>query len=291
VNPDAIATSRTGEPFEGVISRRDVVDRINAHPLGDEPTEQRDRFARLALGDRGTRASLDEVGITFDGDGGTVFYFHGGGYAFGSPRTHERIGRAFAQRTGFQVVVPKYPLAPEHCWPAQLEAALVATQSVEGPIVLAGDSAGGHLALVTALELGRLGKQVAGLVLFSPNTDRSGMSMTRERNNPSDPMVDDDEDLALARQCFEGMPKNHRHVSPLLDELSLLPPVHIEVGEGEVLLGDSLLLAERARASGCNVNLHVDPEGLHMGQLWAPWWPVASKSLDRAAAFAVNAVD
>ena len=286
-NPPSRSDRQTSEPFEGTISRQDVVDRINAHPLGDEPDEQRERFARLVLGDRAE--SVDDAEVTFDGDGGTIVYFHGGGCAFGSPRTHERIGRALARRTGRRVVLPRYPLAPEHCWPAQLQAAMDATVRVQGPLVLAGDSAGGHLALVTALELARVGERVAGLVLFSPNTDRTGISTTRERNDPGDPMVDDAEDQALARQCFEGLPMDHRQVSPLLDDLALLPPVHLEVGAGEVLLGDSLLLADRARASGCDADLHVDPEGLHMGQLWEPWWPAASTSLDRAAVFVLGA--
>ncbi len=216
---------------------------------------------------------------------GTIVYLHGGGYAFGSPRTHERIAHGLAERTGLKVLLPAYPLAPEHPWPAQLDTVLEAVRTIRGPIVLAGDSAGGHLALVVALELARHGTRVAGLVLFSPNTDRSGLSTTRQTNDRLDPMVDDAGDHDLAKQAFRDLPSEHPHASPVLDDLTLLPPTYLEVGAEEVLLGDSLLLAERARSAGIDITLHVEPDGLHMGQLWAPWWPVATASLDRAAAF------
>lgn len=275
--------------FTGPVSRDHIVERIREHPLGDEAAKQRTRFARLVLGD-GADASRDDGGdVTFDGQDGTIVYFHGGGYAFGSPRTHARIGRGLAERVGLRVVLPMYPLAPEHCWPAQLDAALAAVRAIPGPVVLAGDSAGGHLALVTSLELARRGRSVAGLMLFSPNTDRSGLSTTRVRNDPLDPMVDDAGDRRLARQCFGDLAVDNCQVSPVLDDLESLPPIYLEAGTDEVLVGDSLALARRAQDAGCAVTLHVEPDGLHMGQLWAPWWPPAAASLDRAATFA-NAV-
>lgn len=276
--------------FAGPVSRDRIVDRIREHPLGYDAATQRTLFARLVLGARADALRDDGADVTFGGDDGTIVYFHGGGYAFGSPLTHARIGRGLAERVGLRVMLPNYPLAPEHCWPAQLDAALDAVRDIPGPVVLAGDSAGGHLALVTALELARQGRRVAGLMLFSPNTDRSGLSTTRMRNDPLDPMVDDAGDQRLARQCFGDLAVDDRQVSPVLDDLDLLPPIHLETGADEVLLGDSLVLAERARAAHCAVTLHVDPDGLHMGQLWAPWWAPAAASLDRAATFAAAVV-
>ena len=275
-------------PFQGPIGRDAIVARIKSHPLGDDATSQRKAFEELVLGSQTAKALRDTAAesIRMHGRGnGTIVYLHGGGYAFGSPRTHERIARGLAERTGLSTLLPAYPLAPEHPWPAQLDAVLQAVQSMRKTIVLAGDSAGAHLALVTALELARLGMPVAGLVLFSPNTDRSGLSTTRTTNDPLDPMVDDAADRDLAKRAFQDLPAEHPHASPVLDDLTLLPPTYLEVGVEEVLLGDSVLLAERARSAGINVTLHVEPDGLHMGQLWAPWWPVAAASLDRAAAF------
>lgn len=278
-------------PFTTPTGRAQIVAHIRRHPLGREPQEQRANFVRLTLGTANGSAQPARQSIALGGAGtrGTLVYFHGGGYSFGSPQTHERIGRALAQRSGLRVVLPAYPLAPEARWPAQLDAAVVAVRrearAHDAPVLLAGDSAGGHLALVTALALARVGKPVAGLLLFSPNTDRSGLSRTRERNDALDPMVDDAGDRALAQRCFGALPVLHPQVSPLLDDMSLLPPLYIEVGAQEVLLDDSRLLARRARQAGRPVTLHVVPNGLHMGQLWTPWWPQANASLDRAADF------
>jgi acetyl esterase/lipase len=140
------------------------------------------------------------------------------------------------------------------------------------------------LALVAALALARAGRPAAGLMLFSPNTDRSGLSGTRRTNEGRDPMVDDAGDRRLARLCFGDMPGDHPEVSPVLDDLSLLPRTHIEVGAGEVLLGDARALHARARKAGTKVTLHEAESLLHMGQLWAPAWPEARASLDRAMA-------
>lgn len=282
------------EPFLGPVGREQIVSRIRDHPLGDQPSEQRTNFASLVLGGRPEAGRYAAYPVAFDGTGGAIIYFHGGGYVFGSPLTHARIGQTLARLTGLRVVLPDYPLASEHRWPAQLDAAMTAVLNIgrdlSGPILLAGDSAGGHLALVSALELARRGMRVAGLILFSPNTDRSGLSATRTRNNARDPLVDDAGDRRLARQCFGDMPDDDHQVSPLLDDLTLLPPLYVEAGLEEVLLDDSTLLARRARAGGCAVTLHVEPDGLHMGQIWAPWWPIATASLERSAIFARTVV-
>lgn len=273
-------------PFVGSVERDAIVARIETHPIEGQPDAQRKAFAKLVLGDA---AGAGENGpLRINGDGGTIVYLHGGGYVFGSPQTHARIGRTLAEATGLGVILPAYPLAPEHKWPTQLEAAMAAVAEAPEPVVLAGDSAGGHLALVTALELTRHGGNVAGLILFSPNTDRTGLSTTRAQNDPSDPMVEDKGDRELARQCFGNRPADDPEVSPILARLDLLPPLHIEVGGGEVLLGDSLLLANKAREAGVSVSLHVEADGLHMMQLWAPWWKTAAASLDRAAIFALK---
>ena len=190
-----------------------------------------------------------------------------------------------ADASGLSVRLPAYPLAPEHRWPAQLEFALDLCGAAEGPLILSGDSAGGHLALATALALARRGTPVAGLILFSPNTDRSGLSDTRTRNDAQDPMVDDSGDRALAALAFGDRDPRDPELSPVLDDLSLLPPTYVEVGRDEVLLGDSLVLTERAEAAGASIRCRVEEDGLHMGQLWTPWWAGANASLQRAGTF------
>lgn len=277
----------------GRLTRDEVVARIDAHPLGREPSGMRPAFRRLVLGGGGRP------------DGGPlafrpvkpvpqrppIVWFHGGGYVFGGPDTHARIGAYLSEFHGFEVHLSRYRLAPEHVWPAQRDDALAVASDImasgAAPI-LAGDSAGGHLALVTALAMARAGTPAAALLLFSPNTDRSGLSATRNANAASDPMVDPDEDARLAALCFGDRDGADPEVSPLLDDLTRLPPTWIEAGAGEVLLDDARLLAERGRTAGADVSLTVTPGLLHMAQIWAPHWNAATASLDRAAAFALE---
>ncbi|WP_299814802.1 alpha/beta hydrolase [uncultured Jannaschia sp.] len=273
-------------PFEAEITRDDLLTRIAAHPMSDTPALQRPAFQRLMLGGAAVAPGMRHIRARRAG-GPRVIWFHGGGYVFGSPATHERIGVYLANRHGFDVTLPAYRLAPEHPWPAQLDDALAAIPE-DGKVVLAGDSAGGHLALVTALHLARAGRPPLGLLLFSPNTDRSGRSVTRTAMEAGDPMVGDAGDRALAEMCFGARPLTDPDVSPLLADLSGLSPTWIEVGTPEVLLDDSRLLHARAREVGVDAHLTVTHGMLHMGQVWTPWWAPARASLDRAAAFATG---
>ena len=276
------------------LDRAAIVARIAAHPLGREPAGMRSGFRRLVTGHAGP-AGDGPVAFRPDRPAPgrpSVLWLHGGGYVFGGPDTHARIGARLAARHGLEVHLPRYPLAPEHPWPAQRDHALALALSLadSGPApILAGDSAGGHLALVVALAMARAGTPARALLLASPNTDRTGASRTREANAATDPMVDPAEDDRLARLCLRDRPASDPEVSPLLDDLSRLPPTAIEVGAEEVLLDDARLLAERGRAAGGSVALAVTPGLLHMAQVWAGLWDAADASLDRLAAFALAA--
>lgn len=273
----------------GPTTRDEVLARIEEFPLGQGPGEMRENFRHLVLGtaagpDDATRCFRPETG---GGDLLPIVWFHGGGYVFGGPDTHAGIARYLSDAHGFVVYLPHYPLAPDHQWPAQLEAALASIPQGPAPI-LAGDSAGGHLALVTALALAREGTPAAGLLLFSPNTDRSGLSETRKVMDDDDPVVTDAGDAYLAKLCFGDRSASDPQVSPLLDDLSLLPPTWIEVGTPEVLLDDSRMLAARGKEVGADIHLTVTEGLLHMAQVWAPGWAEARDSLDRAAVFAAS---
>ncbi len=289
-------------PFSGRVSFGEVAERVRNADLGETPEAMRAGFARLVLGDGDARQSLPvgkaltlggvealRIAPPDDSTGGRcVVWFHGGGYVFGSPETHWRPAADLAARLGLPVVLPRYRLAPEHPWPAQRDDALAVVRALlDGgrTAALVGDSAGGHLALVAALALAREERPAAALALFSPNTDRTGLSDTREPNTPRDPMNDDAQDRRLARMAFGDRPDDDPEVSPLLADLALLPPAHVEVGTREVLLGDARLLAERGREAGAEVSLHVEEGAFHMWQLWTPWLPEAGASLERVATF------
>ncbi len=273
------------------MDRADILARIDAHPLGDDPAGMRAAFHALVCGAgpavaRASTVHAHDHGLTVTPDDPAqappVVWFHGGGFVFGSPETHLRAAIHLAEAHGLVVILPRYRLAPEHRWPAQLSDALAALPA-GCDVILAGDSAGGHLALVTALQVPA---RVRRLLLFSPNTDRTGLSRTRDAFDEDDPMVDDAGDRRLARMCFGAMPVEAPDVSPLLADLTRLPPTWIEVGTSEVLLDDSRLFHARARELGVDAQLTMTEGLLHMGQIWAPDWALACASLDRAAVFA-----
>jgi acetyl esterase/lipase len=86
---------------------------------------------------------------------GSILYLHGGAYCVGSPATHRALTSRLARVTGLPVFAADYRLAPEHPFPAALDDAIAAYRALraDGPVILMGDSAGGGLALATALAL------------------------------------------------------------------------------------------------------------------------------------------
>ena len=288
-------------PFSSPVDYDAVTARAATIDLGDDPAAMRAGFARLLLGDDPApddRPRVELGGVegrlsgahALDGAPGAVcVWFHGGGYVFGSPETHRRVADRFAQALECPVVTPRYRLAPEHRWPAQLDdaRAVVAALHERGhDVYLAGDSAGGHLAINTALAFAKTDTPVAGVALFSPNTDRSGLNATRAVNSPLDPIVDDAFDAHLAAMCFppEHWMPEHPEVSPARADLSRLPRTHIEVGGRELLRDDSVVFYASAKTAGAPITLHETPAAFHMWQVWVPWLAEGAESLERAAA-------
>ncbi len=257
----------------------------------------REGFTRLMLGDTPAVDTRPEVTLgevvcklsgadDLDDQVGPVWvWFHGGGYVFGSPETHVRLTGAFAKTSGAAVVSPRYRLAPEHPWPAQLEDGLAVVQALQAKgfdVSLGGDSAGGHLAINVALVLAKAGKPAMRLCLFSPNTDRSGLNATRAVRSDMDPIVDDTFDAKLGRMTFPGVPDDDPQQSPVLADLSLLPRTHIEVGERELLGDDAKVFYAFAKRAGVDITLHEEPNAFHMWQIWTPWLEAGTESIERA---------
>jgi acetyl esterase/lipase len=185
-----------------------------------------------------------------------VLYLHGGGFAVGSPATYRALATHLAAASGAEVHVLDYRLAPEHPFPAALDDALAAWRQLldrggdPARTAIAGDSAGGWLALATALRLRDKGDPLpAALGLISPWLDLA-------RDIP-------DGDAMLApswlRWCAAGFAAGADPASepfaPLAADLTGLPPLVVHVGGEEVLLDDAVRLARRARAAGVPVEL------------------------------------
>ncbi len=297
-------------PFDRLVSFDTVAERIASVPIDGSPADMRHAYAWLMRGDAlgtpipvGRPARIGQVqgwAIPPGPNAETaadvdirVVWLHGGGYVFGSPETHWRPVATFAAAVGETVFMPRYRLAPEALWPAQLDDALDVCRAVLDRglrLALVGDSSGGHLTLGTVLQLARENRPATVAAVFSPNADRTGLSDTREPNSETDAMnnAEDDRRCASISTGPTDLPDDDVTISPLVDDLSLLPPMHVEVGGTEVLLGEAQLLAKRGQAAGAEVSLHVEPDAFHMWQLWSPWLPQADASLQRAAEFVTS---
>jgi epsilon-lactone hydrolase len=222
----------------------------------------------------------------------TILYLHGGGYYFCSPATHRGLVFPLARRSGARTFSLDYRLAPENPFPAALDDALavyrklVADGTPPASIVIAGDSAGGGLALATLLALRDAGDPLpAGAAVFAPWTDLAAAGASMTTNDGRDPMFYG-KAFAPAGKLYVGdADVRNPYVSPLYGRFDGLPPLFIQVGDTEVLLDDSTRVAEKARAAGVSVDLEIWPKMPHVFQILAPFVPEANRALERAVGF------
>ncbi|TYC66574.1 alpha/beta hydrolase [Streptomyces sp. CB01881] len=224
---------------------------------------------------------------------GTILYFHGGGWVFGSPETALSLTGNLVARTGLGAYSPHYRLAPEHPFPAAIEDTLSAYRALldrgEDPsaIVFAGDSAGGGLAVTTCLAARDAGLPLPAAVLaFSPGTDATRTGESMDTKEGIDPIFTRAALEHTGAMYLAGADPRQPLLSPALHaDLTGLPPMLIQVGANEVLLDDSTRLAARARAAGVDVILDVTADVPHVFQSFAGVLDEADEALDRAALF------
>jgi epsilon-lactone hydrolase len=170
-----------------------------------------------------------------------MLYLHGGGYTMGSCTSHRLLAAALAQVTGMRLLVLDYRLAPEHPFPAAQEYTVAAylwllTMGIKPEqIVLAGDSAGGGLALSTLLVLRDAGEQLpAKAVLLSAWTDVSVSGDSLRTNTERDFMISPDFLLKEAHMYVGEQDPRTPLASPVYADLHGLPPLLIQVGSDEI---------------------------------------------------------
>ncbi|SAK96515.1 alpha/beta hydrolase [Caballeronia ptereochthonis] len=225
-----------------------------------------------------------------------VLYLHGGGYYFCSPRSHRAITFGLAANAQAGVFSLDYRLAPEHRFPAALDDSVAAYRRLLADgvsaqsIVMAGDSAGGGLALASLLALRDAGDPLpAAAVLFSPWTDLTCSGESMRTNDGRDPMYHASVFPRVAAQYLGDAVATHPYASPLFGNFDGLPPLLIQAGDTELLLDDSTRVAAKARAAGVRVELEIWRDVPHIFQIWAPFMPEANQALVRAADFIIAA--
>lgn len=211
--------------------------------------------------------------------GTRLTYLHGGCYLYPIKTEHWGIIASLVENSGVTVTLPLYGLAPDHTVD---EAYALLDAMMTGGEWIAGDSAGGGLALGQAMRMRDAGRSAAGVILISPWVD-----VTFE--NPAIPALQKTDrmlatpGLITAGQLWAG-PHDPRDplVSPLFGDLAALPPVHIFQGGRDILAADAKLLAAGIRAAGGTAELEFIEKAFH-DYPGAPWMPEAKRALQRMA--------
>jgi acetyl esterase/lipase len=225
---------------------------------------------------------------------GTLLYLHGGGYFSCSPTTYRALTGAFALR-GFKTYVPDYRLAPENPFPAALDDALAAYKALLAnglaptQIALAGDSAGGGLALAMLLAAKAENLPLpACAILFSPWTDLAITGASIQTNRRRESMLHSHLLADGAALYLAGTNPKNPLVSPLYGNLIGLPPLLLQAGKPEILRDDSTRLATRAQTAGVPTTLTLWPNMPHGWHLFQAQLPEARAALAEAASFATR---
>jgi epsilon-lactone hydrolase len=235
---------------------------------------------------------VDQLAPRTPANSTVVLYLHGGGYIFGSPKTHRQVLLAMAKAFDAPVYGLDYRLAPEHPFPAAVEDAAKAyrwlrTQFPQGSIVLAGDSAGAGLAIATAIGVRDSGLPAAkAIVAFSPYSDLAVTGDSVEANAKSCAMFTPRGIREAAALYLAGANARDPRASPLYAEFEGLPPMLLFASRHEILRDDTLRLAERASAAGVNVELVVRDRLPHVWPVFVNLLPEAREAFATVTAFA-----
>ena len=233
-----------------------------------------------------------EVAVNGTTSGNVILYFHGGVYVIGSAKSSVALVGDLARRAGARAVTLDYRLAPEHPYPAAVDDALAAYEGLlqqgidPGRIALAGESAGGGLAVATLLTLKAAGRPMPSCAfLMSPYADLTLSGETMAAKEALDPVLSPAGLRLRVPHYVAGGDATDPRISPVFGDLGRLPPLLIQAGSHEVLLSDALRLAGRAAIADVPVVLDVTPGVPHVFQAFAAVLDEGGAALDRAATF------
>jgi acetyl esterase/lipase len=278
----------------------DAILRQSAFPAGSDANEQR-RLLREALSaqplpaevtvNAGALGGIPTAEITVDGidPRHVVLYFHGGVYVIGDAFLAADLASQVGRRTDAKVISVDYRLAPEHPYPAAVDDALAAYEALlqagiaPSDIALAGESAGGGLAVATMVNARDHGLPMpAGAYVMSPYVDLTLAGTTMESKRDVDPLFTRELLQARVDDYTAGADAALGLISPIFANLSGLPPLIIQAGSHELLLDDAVRLAGQAASADVEVTLDITPRVPHVFQAYYPILDEAAAALDRA---------
>jgi monoterpene epsilon-lactone hydrolase len=282
------------------IETLDAILRQSTFPVGSDVNEQRRLLRELLSGQplpadlTVTAAALGGVPIaeiTIDGiePRHVVLYFHGGVYVLGDAFLAAELASQVGRRTGAKVISVDYRLAPEHPYPAAVDDALAAYEALlqqgtdASDIVLAGESAGGGLAIATLVNARDHGLPLpAAAFVMSPYVDLTLAGTTMRTKQDLDPLLSWDSLQARVTDYTAGHDTASELISPVFADLSGLPPLIIQAGTHEVLLDDAIRLAGQAATADVAVTLDITPGVPHVFQAYHAILDEGAAALDRA---------
>lgn len=234
-------------------------------------------------------------GVSPDVTAGAIYFVHGSGYALCSPRTHRRLTSWLSQLTGLPVFSVDYRLAPRHRFPAAADDVRSGWDWLVGDcgmspesLAIAGDSAGGHLAVDLLLQ-----PEVphpAALVLLSPLLDLTfGLARTWERTG-RDPAIRSRDAARLIELYCAGVEPAHPRLALDVAGGRLLPSTLIHAGGAEMLAADAIALADSLRRAGGECDLRIWPDQVHVFQALPRLTPAAAPAMREITGFISNAL-
>jgi epsilon-lactone hydrolase len=257
-------------------------------------------FAKLSILPSKTNIQpiqIDKLASEFISVGDTpddcvVLYLHGGAYNIGSLNTHRDLAARISKASKIKTLLVDYRLAPEHPHPAAVEDAVLAYRWLlkngipSNNIVIAGDSSGGGLAIAALVMLRESGDELpAAAVCLSPWTDLEGRGESIKTHINTDPFLTPEWLHLMAKNYISHTDPRMPLVSPIYADLNNLPPLLIQVGSEEILLSDSVRLAERARESGVDTTLDIWDNMWHVWHFFAGQMPEGNKAVIKVGQF------
>uniref|UniRef100_UPI00405698EA alpha/beta hydrolase n=1 Tax=Agathobacter sp. TaxID=2021311 RepID=UPI00405698EA len=216
-----------------------------------------------------------------------ILQLHGGGYIGAIRNIYYNFAEYYCERSrGCNVLSPDYRTAPENCYPAALRDAITAYDWLlemgykANQIILAGDSAGGGLVLALTMYLRDHGLSLpCGIIAMSPWTDLTASGESYESNFEKDALFGKTKESIIYINDYPGdEEKTHPYISPVFGEFHDFPPILIQVGSTEMLLSDSLVVAEKLKEAGCEVRLSVYEDMFHVFQMSGMLLPESKKA-------------